>query len=119
MFVRLLRLPEEVRRRYDLGSIRFVASTGAPCPPDVKGAMIDWWDEVIYEAYAASEFGYVTVISAQEARRKPGSAGRPLDGVSIRILDENCRDVPPLTIGRIYVRQTLAPAFTYINRQSD
>src|SRR5205085_3137916 len=94
MFVRLLRLPDEIRRRYDLRSIRFVASTGAACPPDVKRAMIEWWGEVIYESYASSELGYVTVISATEALDRPGSAGRPLAGVSIRVLDENRADVP-------------------------
>ena len=119
MFVRLLRLPEQVRRRYDLGSVRFVISTGAPCAPEIKREMTQWWGDVIYESYAASELGYVTVISSAEARHKPGSAGRPLDGVSIRILDEELRDVAPGTIGTIYVRQTLSPDFTYINRQSD
>jgi long-chain acyl-CoA synthetase len=119
MFVRLLRLPTDVRRRYNLSSIRFVISTGAACAPEVKREMIQWWGDVIYESYAASELGYVTVISSAEARHKPGSAGRPLDGVSIRILNEELRDVAPGTIGTIYVRQTLSPDFTYINRQSD
>jgi long-chain acyl-CoA synthetase len=119
MFVRLLRLPEAERSRYDLSSLRFVVSTGAPCPPDVKRAMIDWWGDVIHETYAASELGYLTAISSQEARAKPGSAGRPIEGVAIRILDEEGHDVPCETIGKIYARQTLVPPFTYINRQSD
>jgi long-chain acyl-CoA synthetase len=119
MFVRLLRLPEAERRRYDHSSLRFVVSTGAPCPPDVKRAMIDWWGDVIHETYAASELGYLTAISSQEARAKPGSAGRPIEGVAIRILDDEGRNVPCETIGKIYARQTLAPPFTYINRQSD
>jgi len=119
MFVRLLRLPEETRRRYDLGSVRFVISTGAPCAPEIKREMMQWWGDVIYESYAASELAYVTLISPAEARHRPGSAGRCLDGVSIRILDENLRDVAPGTIGTIHVRQTLSPDFTYINRESD
>jgi long-chain acyl-CoA synthetase len=119
MFVRLLRLPAKVRSRYDLSSLKFVASTGAPCAPDVKRAMIDWWGDVINETYAASELGYLTAISAKEARAKPGSAGRPIDGVSLRILDEQGHDVPAGTVGKIYARQTLAPQFTYINRPDD
>ena len=119
MFVRLLQLPQETRRRYDLGSIRFVISTGAACAPEIKREMMQWWGDVIYESYAASELGYVTVISSAEARLKPGSAGRPLNGVSIRILDEHLRELAPGAIGTIYVRQTLSPDFTYINRQSD
>jgi long-chain acyl-CoA synthetase len=119
MFVRLLRLPTDVRSSYDLSSLRFVITTGAPCAPEVKRAMIDWWGDVINETYAASELGYLTSISAQEARAKPGSAGRSIEGVSIRILDDQGRDVPCGTIGKIYVRQTLMPPFTYINRPEE
>ena len=119
MFVRLLRLPAEVRARYDLSSLQFVISTGAPCAPNIKNAMIEWFGDVINETYASSELGYLTSITAQEARAKPGSAGRPIDGVTIRILDDQGRDVAAGTIGKIYARQTLATAFTYINRQED
>jgi long-chain acyl-CoA synthetase len=70
MYVRLLRLPEDVRRKYDISSVKFVSSTGAPCAPDVKRAMIDWWGDVINETYASSETGYLTVISSAEARLK-------------------------------------------------
>jgi long-chain acyl-CoA synthetase len=119
MLVRLLRLPPEIRMRYNLSSLQFVAVTGAPCAPHIKRAMIDWLGDVIYEAYAASELGYLTSISSREALAKPGSAGRPIEGVTIRILDDQCRDVPVGMIGKIYVRQTLALEFTYINRQKD
>ena len=74
MYVRLLRLPEDVRSKYDLSSVKFVGSTGAPCAPDVKRAMIDWWGDVINETYAASETGYLTAISSVEARLPGASA---------------------------------------------
>ena len=119
MFVRLLRLPPKVRTRYDLSSLQFVVSTGAPCAPNIKRAMIEWFGDVIYETYAASELGYLTSISSKEARARPGSAGRPIEGVTIRILDDQCRDVPVGTIGKIYARQTLATEFTYINREQE
>jgi long-chain acyl-CoA synthetase len=119
MFVRLLRLPQQVRNRYDLTSLQFVATTGAPCPHDVKRAMIEWFGDVIYESYAASEIGYVTSISSREARAKPGSAGRPIEGVSLAILDDQREEVLPGTIGKIYVRTNLALPFTYINRPGD
>ncbi len=115
MFVRLLRLPEETKRRYDLSSMRFVASTGSPCPAEVKRAMIDWWGPVLYESYAASELGYVTAISSQESLRKPGSAGRPVGDARIRILDEAGRELPAGGIGLIYARQGAYPDFTYNN----
>ena len=119
MLVRMLRLPPEVCARCDLSSLRFVAVTGAPCAPNIKLAMMEWLGDVIYEAYASSELGYLTSISSKEARAKPGSAGRPIEGVTIRILDDQCRDVPVGTIGKIYARQTLTLDFTYINRQQD
>src|SRR3954467_10251331 len=115
MYVRLLRLPDEVKRRYDLSSMRFVASTGSPCAPEVKRAMIDWWGPVFNESYAASELGYITSISSEEALRKPGAAGRPVGKASLRILDESGREVPRGEVGLIYARQPAFPDFTYNN----
>jgi long-chain acyl-CoA synthetase len=119
MYVRLLRLPEDVRKRYDLSSVQFVSSTGAPCAPDVKRAMIDWWGDVINETYASSETGYLTAISSGEARRKPGSAGQPIVGVSIKIVDDDGNEVPAGVMGKIYARHFATPLFTYINREGD
>ena len=113
MYVRLLRLPEAVRRRYDLSSLRFVASTGAPCAPDVKQAMIEWLGPVIHETYASSEAGMVTVIGAAEALDRPGSAGRPILDAQLRILDEAGRELPAGEIGLIHVRQPAYPDFSY------
>ena len=113
MYVRLLRLPQEVRERYDISSMRFVGSTGSPCAPDVKRAMIDWWGPVIYEAYGSSELGYMSFLTPQEALRKPGSAGRPLESVAMCILDEQGRRLPANQAGQIYVRPLQASAFTY------
>ena len=65
MYVRLLRLSPEIKRRYDLSSMRFVASTGSPCPAELKRAMIEWWGPVFNESYAASELGYVRGASCR------------------------------------------------------
>ncbi|MBI5255155.1 MAG: AMP-binding protein [Burkholderiales bacterium] len=113
MYVRLLRLPPEVRARYDISSMRFVASTGSPCPPDVKRAMIEWWGPVIYEAYGSSELGYMTLLNPHEALRKPGSAGRAIPGVGLRILDDDGNELPQGQAGLIYVKPALPPNFTY------
>jgi long-chain acyl-CoA synthetase len=115
MYVRLLRLSSEIRKRYDLSSMRFVASTGSPCPAELKRAMIEWWGPVFNESYAASELGYITAISSQEALRKPGSAGRALGPATIRILDEDGRELPRGKVGLIYARQPAYPDFTYNN----
>ena len=114
MYVRMLRLPEAARRRHDLSSMRFVASTGSPCPPDIKRAMIEWWGPVIHEAYGASELGYMTRLDSHEALRKPGSAGRPLPGVSITILDDQGQPLPQGQAGLIYVHQPAFADFSYI-----
>ena len=114
MYVRLLHLSAGVKKRYDLSSMRFVGSTGSPCAPDVKRAMIDWWGPVIHEAYGSSELGYTTRLDSHEALRKPGSAGKPLPGVSIRILSDAGQTLPQRQAGLIYVHQPAFPEFTYV-----
>ncbi|SFD40158.1 long-chain acyl-CoA synthetase [Bosea sp. CRIB-10] len=116
MYVRLLKLPVEIRTRYDLSSLRFVASTGAPCAPTLKRAMIDWLGPIVHETYASSEAGMVTAIGAEEALRRPGSSGRPIGDASIAILDSDGRPLPAGEIGLIYVRQPAYPDFTYRNQ---
>ena len=115
MYVRLLRLPASTRAKYDVSSVRFVASTGSPCPAEVKRAMIDWWGPVFNESYAASELGYVTSITSEEALRKPGAAGRPVGQAKVRILDQSGRELPPGEVGLIYARQPAYPDFVYNN----
>jgi long-chain acyl-CoA synthetase len=118
MYVRLLALPGSVRHRHDLSSMRFVASTGSPCPPEVKRAMIDWWGPVIHEAYGASELGYMTRLDSAEALRKPGSAGHPLPGVTLKILDEAGRPLPQGEAGLIYIDQPAVADFSYIGNDA-
>jgi long-chain acyl-CoA synthetase len=114
MYVRMLALPADVRKRYDLSSMQFVASTGSPCAPEVKRAMIDWWGPVINEAYGSSELGYSTLLSSADALRKPGSAGRPLSGARFAILDEQGAALPPGQAGLIYLHQDAYADFSYI-----
>jgi long-chain acyl-CoA synthetase len=115
MFVRLLRLAPEVRRRYDLSSVRFISSTGSPCAPDVKRGMIEWFGPVITETYASSETGHISFIDSREWLERPGSVGRPLGEGVVKILDDAGRELPPGEIGLIYCRQPAYPDFTYTN----
>ena len=114
MYVRLLALPAAVRARYDLSSMRFVSSTGSPCAPEVKRAMIEWWGPVIHECYGASELGYMTLLTSEQALRKPGSAGPPMDGVRLKILDEQGQEQPTGTAGLIYIDQPATADFSYV-----
>ncbi|CAB3637298.1 AMP-binding protein [Achromobacter pestifer] len=115
MYVRLLKLDASVRASFDLSSLRFVASTGAPCAPELKRAMIDWLGPVVHETYASSEAGMVTVIDSHEALAKPGSAGRPIGPAQVRIYAEDGSACPAGQIGRIHVRQPAYADFTYRN----
>jgi len=116
MMHRLLHLPPSVRERYDLSSLRFVVTTGAPCPPAVKRAMIEWWGPVIHEAYAASELGWITSIDSRDALERPGSVGRPLGAARVRILDDQGVDCRPGEPGHVYARQPAYADFTYLNQ---
>jgi long-chain acyl-CoA synthetase len=115
MYVRLLKLPDAVRRRHDLSSVKFVGSTGSPCPPEVKRAMIEWWGPVFTESYASSETGLITFCTAADALARPGTVGRALPGADIKILDDDGDEPPPGAIGTIYCRHLALPDFTYIN----
>ncbi len=115
MFVRLLRLSDEVRARYDLSSLVFVSHGAAPCPPDVKRRMIEWWGPVINEYYGATESGAVCFHTSEEALLKPGTVGRAISGGTIRIYDDKGNVLPTGEIGEIYLRLDKWPDFTYQN----
>ncbi len=119
MFVRLLQLPEEIRKRYDLSSLQLVAHAAAPCPPDVKRAMIAWWGEIISEYYGSTEIGTVTHCTAAEWLAHPGTVGRALPEATVKVLDGNLRDLPPGKIGDIYAKSSIHPDFKYHNKPDD
>ncbi|MEV5829762.1 AMP-binding protein [Spirillospora sp. NPDC052242] len=101
MFVRMLKLPERIRRRYDLSSLRSAVHAAAPCPVPVKHRMIEWWGPILYEFYSATEGIGATAITSEEWLRKPGSVGRPLLGTP-RILDEQGRELPAGEVGVVW-----------------
>ena len=115
MFVRLLRLADDERRRFDLRSVSFVASTGSPCAADVKRQMIDWWGPVFHESYAASELGWISHIDSHESLQRPGSAGRALPGVQLKVLSAEGDDMPIGAVGLLHARDPAVPDFTYAN----
>jgi len=114
-FVRMLKLPADVRSKYDLSSLKCAIHAAAPCPVPVKRAMIEWWGPVIYEYYAGTEGNGFTFITSPEWLARPGSVGRALTGI-VRVCDENGDEVPRGTEGQIFFEPTegMAP-FEYHN----
>ncbi|MCW2658835.1 MAG: acyl-CoA synthetase [Jatrophihabitans sp.] len=102
-FTRFLALPEDVRAKYDVSSLRAMIHGAAPCPNEVKRAMLDWWGPVIIEYYAATEGGGATIF-ADEWLKKPGSVGRAWTYSVIKILDEAGNEVPSNQTGLVYMQ---------------
>jgi long-chain acyl-CoA synthetase len=113
MFVRLLKLPEAVRRKYDVSSLTFVTHAAAPCAPAVKKQMIEWWGPVINEYYGATETGATVFHTAAEALRKPGTVGRAIEGAVVKVLDPEGRELGPNQVGEVHMRLAGIAEFTY------
>ncbi|OBF12011.1 fatty-acid--CoA ligase FadD4 [Mycobacterium sp. ACS4331] len=114
MFVRMLKLPSAVRDRYDVSSLRRVVHAAAPCPVDVKRAMLQWWGPIVDEFYGSSEGVGVSFIRAEEWLQHPGSVGRPLGGAA-HIIGEDGEELPPGEPGEIYFEGGLP--FSYLKDQ--
>lgn len=112
MFNRLLKLPEEVRNRYDVSSMRCVVHGAAPCPRHVKQAMIDWFGPVLYEYYAATEGG-ATLVTSSEWMERPGTVGKAIEGTGVRVLDESKHDCAPGVMGKVYLMAPEDARFKY------
>ncbi|MGA0599333.1 acyl-CoA synthetase [Caulobacter sp. KR2-114] len=116
MFTRLLKLPAEVRGRHDVSSLEHVTHGAAPCPRHIKEQMIAWWGPIIYEQYGSLEIGLVTGADSAEWLAHPGTVGKPLAGVELRILDDDGREVPVGEPGEVFTRVGDQPDFTYEGR---
>jgi acyl-CoA synthetase (AMP-forming)/AMP-acid ligase II len=112
MFVRMLKLPDEVRASYDVSSLKGAIHAAAPCPVDVKAKMIEWWGPILIEYYAGSEGNGVTVSTSHDWLTHRGTVGRAVVG-KVKILDENDEELPVGEIGTVYFAD--APVFTYHN----
>jgi long-chain acyl-CoA synthetase len=116
MFIRLMKLPEAVRAKYDVSSLRHIIHAAAPCPADVKRAMIEWWGPVIYEFYGSTESGAVTFANSGDALKKPGTVGKISPGAELKFIGDDGRELPQGEIGEIYSRIKSHPDFTYHNK---
>jgi fatty-acyl-CoA synthase len=112
MFVRMLKLPPADRQRYDVSSLVGVIHAAAPCPVEVKRAMIDWWGPIVYEYWSSSEVAGFTFITAEDWLTHPGSVGKSAIG-TLHICDDAGRELPAGQPGAIWAEGTAA--YTYLN----
>ncbi|WP_016888524.1 acyl-CoA synthetase [Mycobacteroides abscessus] len=113
MFIRMLQLSDELRRAFDTSSLRLAVHAAAPCPPDVKEAMIEWWGPIVVEYYGATEQHGVTMISAEQWLSKRGSVGKAVLGV-LHICGDDGAELAHGEIGTVYFEREVPP-FEYHN----
>jgi long-chain acyl-CoA synthetase len=101
MFVRLLQLPEEHSRSFDLSSHRVAIHSGAPCSIALKHRMIDWWGPILHEYYSGTESVGFTHATCEEWLSHPGTVGRPW-GCKIHIVGEDTQELVPGEVGTVY-----------------
>jgi long-chain acyl-CoA synthetase len=112
-FVRLLRLPPEVRARYDVSSLEVIVHSAAPCPMEIKQQMMDWWGPVIWETYGGME-GAATIAKPHRWLEKPGTVGRAIPGMRVKVLDDDGNELPAGEVGNVYL-EAAQTTFEYRN----
>lgn len=108
MFVRMLKLSDPIRKRYDVSSLKMAIHAAAPCPVEVKRAMMDWWGPVLHEYYSCTELNGMTVVGPEEWMRKPGSVGRAVLG-KIHICDDEGNELESSQDGMVYFEREILP----------
>jgi long-chain acyl-CoA synthetase len=112
-FVRMLRLDEEVKKGFRGNSLEIVWHGAAPCPPDIKKQMIDWWGPRISEYYGSTEGSIVTTVNSNDWLTKPGTIGKPTEIMEVIIIKEDKTVAAPGESGQIYVKNLMGSDFEY------
>ncbi len=105
-FIRLLKLSESERAKYDVSSLKWVLHTAAPCPAWAKREMIDWFGPVIIELYGSSEGTGPVIATSEEWLERPGTVGRAQGTLELSIVDDEGKDLPSGEIGTIYAKRS-------------
>jgi long-chain acyl-CoA synthetase len=116
MFHRLLSLPDAVRAAADVSSVKSVFHTGAPCPVAVKQRMMDWWGPVVYETYGGTETSG-TIATPRRWLERPGTVGKAIHGVTVRILDAYGLELSAGEVGEIWIESAVGPSEYYKDRE--
>ena len=103
MVQRILGLPDEVLRSYDLSSLRITALSGSALPGELAIAWMDRFGDSVYNLYGSTEVAYATIATPEDLRAAPGTAGKPPRGTRIKLVDEAGKEVPQGEVGRIFV----------------
>jgi long-chain acyl-CoA synthetase len=101
MFVRMLKLPEEARDRYDVSSIQVAVHAAAPCPVTVKRQMIEWWGPVLHEYYAGTEGNGFVYTNSEDWLAHPGTVGKAIVG-TLHIVGDDGEELPVGEAGTVY-----------------
>jgi len=112
MFVRMLKLPQAERNRYDLASLECAIHAAAPCPIAVKEQMIEWWGPILFELYAGTEGNGMTAVDSHSWLAHKGTVGRAVAG-KVKICDAHGEELPANQIGGVYFAE--GNAFAYHN----
>ncbi|PHQ70258.1 MAG: acyl-CoA synthetase [Sneathiella sp.] len=112
MFVRMLKLPEDIRLKYDVSSLITAVHAAAPCPEKIKYQMMEWWGEILFEYYGGTEGNGYCAVDPQEWLAHPRTVGRALIG-QLHILDDEGNELPIGETGAIYFSD--GKDFTYHN----
>src|SRR5258706_39257 len=107
MYARMLSLPKETLRRYDLSSLRWLMSGAAPLSTELARRIEDALGPILYNFYGSTETGLVTMAEPGEHTGRPGTIGRQLDGNEVRLLDDAGREVPDGQVGELYARNPM------------
>jgi acyl-CoA synthetase (AMP-forming)/AMP-acid ligase II len=108
MMQRILALPDDVKRRYDLSPLEVTAASGSSLPGELATKWMDEFGDNLYNLYGSTEVAWATVATPEDMRAAPGTAGRPPRGTVIRIVDEDDNDVEPGETGRIFIGNQMA-----------
>jgi acyl-CoA synthetase (AMP-forming)/AMP-acid ligase II len=108
MMQRILSLPEEVKRRYDLSSLEVTAASGSSLPGELATKWMDEFGDNLYNLYGSTEVAWASIATPEDMRAAPGTAGRPPRGTTIPIVDEEGHDLPRGETGRIFIGNQLA-----------
>ncbi len=114
-FTRMLRLEEAEKAAFSGNSLKVVWHGAAPCPPEIKRQMIDWWGPVINEYYGSTEGAIVTTITSEEWLTKPGSLGKPTPITEIIVVKDDGTHAATGESGQLYVRNLMGSDFEYHN----